>query len=162
MSTAWYGQQKTYYAKRLKKANPFHPENRVILLERDERHATPENPRGILVVSEGRTFRAYPTAAVKRLVGISIEEVKPGAAKSRGTDLAPDAITSILDDEALVRVLSGEGLETVPELVERWVSGRLDSVHGIGAARKAKIRSALLEAGLIKVDADELDKQGQD
>lgn len=158
MGSAWYSQQKTYYAKRLKKFDPFQPENRVILLERNERHATPKNPRGDLLVSEGRTFRAYPTAAVKKLVGTLIEEVKDGAPAPANDEVAPDAITSILDDEGLVRALDGVGVDTVPELLERWVSGQLDNVKGIGEARKAKIRSALFEAGLIKVDPEGSDE----
>lgn len=157
MSTHWYNQQKTYYAKRLKKVNPFFPENRVVFMERDERHAGPDNPRGDLVVSEGRTFRAYPTPALKRLVGTLVEEVRPGADSRAAHAPAPDSIAALLDDEGLVAVLERHGVDTVPVLVEYWVKGRLDDVKGIGQARKAKIRSALLEAGLIRVDAEDLD-----
>ncbi len=156
MSAHWYDQQKTYYAKRLKKMNPFFPENRVIFFERDERHAGPNNLRGHLVIAEGRTFRAYPTPAIKRLVGTLIEEVSAGAAPRATHVPAPDSITAIIDDEGLVAVLERHGVDTVPVLVEHWVSGRLDDVKGIGAARKAKLRSALLEGGFIRVDAEDL------
>lgn len=159
MSTHWYDQQKTYRARRRKKVNPFFPKNRVILLERDERHATPENPHGDLLVAEGRVFRAYPTPAIKKLVGTAVDELPAGARTKTSFEPAPDAITSIIDDEGLVAVLERQGIDTTPVLVEHWVSGRLDDVKGIGAARKAKIQSALLEAGLIRVDPEDLDRE---
>lgn len=159
MSNHWYDQQKTYRARRRKKVNPFFPENRVVFAERDERHAQPGNPFGHLVVAEGRTFRAYPTPGIKRLLGTAIDEMEPGAGPKSSLALSPDAITTILDDEGLVGVLDRHGIDTVPELVEQWVTGRLDGVRGIGEARKAKIRSALLAAGLIRVDDSDLDRE---
>lgn len=154
----WEAQHKTFYAKRLKKVNPHFPENRVILLERDERHATSDNPLGELLISEGRTFRAYPTPAIKRLIGTAIEEVDPRKPASTSAEPAPDAITTILDDEKLVAFLQKAGVDTIPDLVDWWVSGRIDGLQGFSEARKARVRSALLAYGLIKVDGDELDK----
>jgi hypothetical protein len=70
--------------------------------------------------------------------------VKPGASKA-SHEPAPDSITAILDDEGLVRLLEKQGIDTVPVLVEYWVSGKVDSIERIGEAQDIVV----VQPGLI-------------
>lgn len=143
--------QRKYLAVLQVRPTPGIERHRVILRETDVRHITDENPNGSICVYETLQFVAYPTPKIKALLsGGKLEDItdkKPGEVNA--DSIPADFIGSIIDDPLLVKALNDAGISSVEELQDAWVATRCEGLHGIGAARQARIKTILVREGLI-------------